>query len=101
MSAGVLPFPTHPALDQTVLPLGIIQALGTTIAIAATAAAAVVTEDHTTPGEAVPAADIAGAAPGGDPGPVIHRDPGPSGVAAINHSTAGGADPIIKAGLDP
>ena len=76
-----------------------IWALDATIAIAATAAA-VVTEVHATPREAVPATDIAGATPGGDPGPAIHHSPSLPGVAAIDHSPTGGADPIIEAGLD-
>ena len=101
MSAGLLPFLTHPALDWTVLPLRIVRALGATIATAATAAAAVVTKDHAAPGEAVLTADVTGATPGGDPDPVTHRDPGAPGIAAIGHSPAGGADPIIEVGLDP
>ena len=69
-------------------------------AIAATAAAAVVSEVHAALREAVPTADIAGAAPGGDPGPTIHHGPGLPGIAAIDHGPAEGTDPIIEAGLD-
>ena len=101
MSAGLLPFLTHPALHQTILPLGTVRALDTAIAIATTAAAAVVTEVHDAPKEAVPAADVAGAAPGGDPGPTIHRGPTLPGIAAIDHGPTRGANPIIKAGLNP
>ena len=100
MPDGLLPFPTHPAPNQTVLLLGTIWALGAAIAIAVTAAAAVVTEDHAVPGEAVPAADVAGATPGGDPGPAIHHGPGPPSIAAINHGPTGGANLIIEAGLN-
>ena len=32
---------------------------------------------------------------------MIHRDPGPPGIAAINHGPAGGAGPIAEAGLNP
>ena len=76
-----------------------IRVLDTTVAVAATTAAAV-TEVHATPGEAIPAADIAGAAPGGDPGHTIHHGPGLPGVTAIDHGPARGADPVIEAGLD-
>ena len=85
---GLQPFLTHPALDQTILPFGIIRALGAAIATATTAAAAVVTRDHTAPREAVPAADVAGAIPGGDPDLRTHRDPGPPGIAAIDHRSS-------------
>ena len=69
------------------------------MATAATAAAAVVTEDHTAPGEAVPTADVA--APGGDPDLVTHRNPDPPGIAIIGRGPAKGADPITEVGLDP
>ena len=101
MSAGLQPFLTCPALDWTVLPLGIVQALGTAIATAVTAAVAVVTGDHTTPREAIPTADVTGAAPGGGPIPVTPHDPGPPGIATISHGPAEGIDPIIEVGLNP
>ena len=93
-----MPFQTHPVLDWTVLLLMTVWALNAAIAI--TTAAAVVIEVHTTPGEAIPTADVAEAAPGGDPGPVIHHGPGPPDIAAIDHSPAGGVDPVIEVGLN-
>ena len=101
MSAILLPFLTHPAPNWAILPLGIVRALDATIATAATAAAAVVTKDHAIPGEAIPAADVAGAAPGGDPDPTTHRDPGPPGITTIGHGPTRGADPVIEVGLNP
>ena len=76
-----------------------IRVLDTAVSIAVTTAAAV-TEVHAAPREAVPAADITGAAPGGDPGPAIHHGPGLPGIAAIDHGPTRGTDPVIKAGLD-
>ena len=100
MSASLrLPL-THHALDQTVLPLGIIQALGAVTATATTAAAVVVTRDHTTPGEAIPAADIAGVTPEGGPLPMTHHDPGPPSITAISHGPTEGVNPVIEVGLN-
>ena len=52
-----------PAFNRTALPLGIVWVPDAVTATAVTAAAAVVTRDHATPREAVPAADIVGVAP--------------------------------------
>ena len=84
----------------------IVWTLGTAIATAVTAEAAVVTGDHAAPreaapGEAAPTAVITGAAPEGGPVPVTHHDPSPPGTAAIDHSPAKGIDPITEVGLDP
>ena len=89
------------ALDRTVPLLGITWALDAITAAAITTAAAVVTRDHATPGEAVPTADVAGVAPEGGPIPVTHHNHGPLDDAAIGHGPAKGIDPAIKAGLDP
>ena len=61
----------------------------------------VVTGDHATPGEAVPAADVAGVAPEGGPIPVTHHDPGPPDAAAIGHDPIEGIDPTTEVGLNP
>ena len=92
---------TCPALDQTVLPLGIVRALGTAAATATTTAAVVVTGDHATPREAIPTADVTGVTPEGGPFPVTHHDPGPLGIATISHGPAECINPITEVDLDP
>ena len=91
----------HLALDQTVPLLGIAWALDTVTATAITTAAAVVTRDHATPGEAIPTADVTGVTPEGGPVPVTHHDPGPPGDAAISHGPTEGINPTTKVGLNP
>ena len=73
MSTGLQSFLTRPALDQTILPLGIIRAPAAIVA--AVVAAAVVTGDH--------------------------ADPSPPGIAAIDHGPVKGINPVTKVGLDP
>ena len=90
----------HPALERTILALGIIQAPGAITATAITAAAAVVTGDHATPGEAIPTADVTGVTQEGGPVPMTHHNPGPPGNTAIGHAPAEGIDPTTEVGLN-
>ena len=89
------------ALGRTIPPLEIAWALDAVAATAITAAAVVVTRDHTAPGEAVPAAGITGVTPEGGPVPMTHHDPGPPDDAAISHNPAEGIDPATEVGLNP
>ena len=101
MSASLQLLLTCPALGRTIVPLGITQALDAVTATAITAAAVVVTGDHTTPREAIPTADVAGVTTEEGPIPVTHHDHSPLNDNAIGHNPTEGIDPTIKAGLDP